>query len=406
MELDKIGARQVIESVERGNPPEYGFQYFTTGLDVYLDLIKEEYLENFIREGGSTFKMVVGHYGEGKTHFLYSIRELAWEYNYLVSYIALNVEHTPFHKLELVYQEIVKNLILPTVEDKTFRGFEKGIDVIIKKWYIDKYAVFSKSLSDKEEILEELKVYLEGLNPYESKSFRNAIKNAFLSLAQEKEEDFDLLVQWLEAENPPKSMLKNFKVFEKIDKSTAFRMIRSLTQWIRDIGYSGIVVLMDEAESTPSISSKQKSVLLNNLRSLIDECSQTNFRNSMWIYAVPDENFLEGRSQIYEALRQRLDTKFDEEINPTGVKIYLERLSMEPLSFLREVGKKLSEIYQIAYDINFDEQALSLTIDNIAKISTESKFSKGYKRIFVQNIIKAFHKLRKTGEPVKAEDFA
>jgi len=44
---------------------------------------------------------------------------------------------------------------------------------------------------------------------------------------------------------------------------------------------------MDEAEQTPSMSSKQKSLLLNNLRELIDECGHVNFKNTMWFYTGP-----------------------------------------------------------------------------------------------------------------------
>jgi len=79
--IDPVTAKRIIEIVgSSGTPPEYGFQYFTSGLDIYLNTIEKEYLKEFIKGGGSAFKMVIGAYGEGKTHFLYSIRELAWKY--------------------------------------------------------------------------------------------------------------------------------------------------------------------------------------------------------------------------------------------------------------------------------------------------------------------------------------
>jgi len=66
--LDSNTARKIIEIVGgQGNPPEYGFQYFTAGLDIYLNTIDEEYLRSFVRDGGSAFKMVIGAYGGGKT---------------------------------------------------------------------------------------------------------------------------------------------------------------------------------------------------------------------------------------------------------------------------------------------------------------------------------------------------
>ena len=403
--LDSNTARKIIEIVGgQGIPPEYGFQYFTAGLDIYLNTIDEEYLRSFVRDGGSAFKMVIGVYGGGKTHFLYCIREIAWKYDYITSYITLSPEQTPFHKLEQVYRAIVANLVYRQTPEELLSGYGGGIEAVIKKWYNEKYQELSAKLTG-DAVPRELNTYASSLGPYESISFRNAVKEAFIALNEKREEDFTLIMQWLIGENPPKNMLKDFKIFEKIDKSTAFKMIRSLVQWIREIGYSGLIVLMDEAEQTPSMSSKQKSLLLNNLRELIDECGHANFKNTMWFYAVPDENFLEGHSQIYEALRQRVSTIFDAEINPTGVKIYLENIPIEPVELLQEIGKKLAGIYEIAYSVKFDADALKETIKNIAEAAYEQKYADiGYKRLFVQNIIKAFHKLRKTGKAVTPED--
>ena len=103
----------------------------------------------------------------------------------------------------------------------------------------------------------------------------------------------------------------------------------------------------------------------------------------MWFYAVPDENFLEGRSQIYEALRQRVSTIFDTEINPNGVKIYLENIPIEPIELLQEV-KKLARIYEIAYSVKFDANTLKETIKNIAEDAYERKLEIEYKRICLE----------------------
>ena len=139
--LNSITARAIIERVGgQGTPPEYGFQYFTAGLDLYLGVIDDEYLKSFIKDGGSAFKMIVETYGGGKTHFLYSIRELSWKYDYLTSYVSLSPDYTPFHKLEQVYKSIVENLIYPQSAEDLLSEYERGIDAVIKKWYYGKYS--------------------------------------------------------------------------------------------------------------------------------------------------------------------------------------------------------------------------------------------------------------------------
>lgn len=114
-ELTQNVARQIIDRVGGpGQPPEYGFQFFTAGIGQYLTVIDEEYLHTLIRQGGSSFKMVVGVYGGGKTHFLLSIRDLAWKHKYVTANVDLSPKESPFSKLELVYKNIIRNMHPPT----------------------------------------------------------------------------------------------------------------------------------------------------------------------------------------------------------------------------------------------------------------------------------------------------
>jgi len=403
-DLSPIIARRIIEAVgSSGTPPEFGFQYFTAGLNVYLDVLYEDYLSSYIKQGGSVFKMVIGVYGGGKTHLLYNIREIAWEENFVSSYITLTPQETPFSKLEQIYKAIVANLIYQQSQETLLEGYDRGIEAVLKKWFHEVYTNFSGKIEE-EFLAEELEKHVSSLGPYESTSFKNANKEAFLCLARNADDDFSLIIQWLTGESIVKSEVKKFKIFDKIDKSTAFKMIRSLVQWIREIGYSGIVVLLDEAEQTPSMSSREKDHLLSNLRELIDLCVQTSFKNTMWFYAVPDENFLEGKKAIYEALRQRVNTIFDEKINPTGVKIYLDKIPIEPKDLLKEIGKKLAVVYQKAYNVQFNDKELIKTINNITDMAYEKKWDTGIKRVFVQNIIPAFNQLRRSEKAATAED--
>ena len=136
-ELTQLVARRIIDRVGGpGEPPEYGFQYFTAGIDLYLSVIDEEYLTSLIRQGGSSFKMVVGVYGGGKTHFLLSVRDLAWKCNFVTSNVDLSPTETPFSKLELVYKDIARNMIPPLEPEELLTGYERGIEAFIRRWYI------------------------------------------------------------------------------------------------------------------------------------------------------------------------------------------------------------------------------------------------------------------------------
>lgn len=394
-DLTKPVARRIIESVGGpGEPPPYGFQFFSAGLGPYLQTLDEEYLTDFVRDGGSAFKMIVGEYGGGKTHFLYSLQELAWKSNYVVSYIELSPQHTPFHKLELVYQQIVKNLQYPQSPEELLSGYERGISAALKAWFATKMADLLAEGVDSEGISQELALYVASLPDFDSISFGRAIKSAFMSLAEDSDDDFENVVQWLKGEGFVRAVHAPYGILQKIDKTTAFSMIRSLVQWARAIGYSGLVVLMDEGERASSLTSGQRDVLLNNLRELIDECGHAHFKHAFFVYAVPDETFLEGRAQIYVALNQRLATIFDIP-NPAGVKIFLDKIWSDPVERLQEIGIKLADIYQIAYDVTFDDARKADVVNRVAEAAYEQRFAaEGFKRLFVQSIVKALGLMR------------
>lgn len=388
-------ARKIIERVGGpGQPPEWGLQYFTAGLDPYLSIIDTEYLASFVKDGGASFKMVVGVFGGGKTHFLFSVRDLGWKHNFVVSYVPLSPGESPFHKLDEVYKAIVGGIVPPMSPEELLSGYEKGIDKFIRAFYAQRMDEYRKKGTPDESLAEELRGELDGIGGVESISFSNAMKQALRALSEKRDEDFDLICQWLKMEGYDRRTHGKFGILQKIDKSTAFQMIRSLAQWIRQMGYSGLVILLDEGERQSSLSTKQKEIHLNNLREIIDECGQSTLQGTMFFYAVPDENFLEGRTQVYEALKQRLATVF-EELNPSGVKIELELVVADPIPFLCEVGEKLSRVYEIAYGADLNKSSLQQAVKIIAEQSYKERFGDiGYKRYFVQKAIRGFHFLR------------
>jgi hypothetical protein len=400
-ELSSAIARRIIETVGgHGTPPEWGFQFFTSGLDEYLQVIDEDYLKSYLPDGGAAFKMVIGAYGGGKTHFLYNVREMAWSRGFVVSYVTLKHDESPFHRMERVYRAIVSNLMYPMSPEELLEGSEKGIAAFIKVWY----QRVREKLGDMED--EDPVAFGETLEQaarsatmdVENTNFARAIRAAFRALSEYSEDEFETVVQWLKVEGFDAHRHRQFGILRPIDRSNAFSAIRSLVRWVRNLDYSGLVILLDEAEQVPSLSSKQQEMMLSNLRELIDECGHASFRNVMIFYAVPNENFLEGKSHVYEALKQRVATVFDF-FNPGGVKIYLEELIEDPVSLLADIGTKLAMVFQTAYGVTMDPQKVHELVDLVARESYEQRFGDiGYKRLFVQGVIRGFQYLRRRPE--------
>jgi hypothetical protein len=405
-------AHRIIASVGgAGQPPEYGFQFFSVGLDEIIDILETEYLDFFIKNGGSSFKLIIGGYGTGKTHLLYTIREQAWDNSYATSLVTLTPQETPFHKLEAVYRAIVNNLQPPLKPDEILAGSEQGIENFIIRWFNRVIETQRRLGFEEDELNHVVEEWLNNnIKGFESTSFTQAIKQAFLALLYDNQDDFYNVLTWLKGESFQRRIHGEYGIVQKVSEETAFQRLRSLGQWIRQIGFNGLIVLFDEAEQTPSFSTRQMSIHLNNLRQLIDACQRTSFQGFMFFYAIPDEEFLNQRGQVYVALTQRLSTYFSF-INPTGVKINLEQLYGDDPEkrriHLNAVGEKLCDLYCIAYQINFPQAERHKTIKNVIDAAWEYRFFEtGIMRLFVQKIVQAFHMMRKNGGTGLSKDQA
>jgi hypothetical protein len=390
-DMDRQLARAIINKLgSTGTPPEFGIEHFTVGLEPYLKVIEDEYLNGILKYNLSSFKLITGNYGGGKTHFLYTVRDLAFRHNYCVAYVSLNPTECPFDKLELVYKGISANLIAPRPADAPTAVWDKGVESVVRKWHDDQRKLHDRTDS--------LRKYLETLPTTESTSFSNAVRGAFASLMAEDGEGFNDVVQWLKGEDVAKEVRVQHRISERIDKATAFRVLRSLIQWVHAIGYTGLILLFDEAERGMSISSsRDKRRALDNLRQLVDECGNSRLPGAMVFYAVPDENLLlEGSGGVYEALKQRLRTAFNE-TNPVGVRINLEELGIEPAEFLKRLGARLALLFEAAYEVKLAEAKRDAIVRALSDLAVSAfAFDVGYRRLFVVSVLDAFHQLRAT----------
>lgn len=387
--MDRQLARAIVSKLgATGTPPEFGIEEFTVGLERYLQVMEEEYLDGILRHGLSSFKLITGNYGGGKTHFLYCVRNLAFRHNYCVAYVSLSPTECPFDKLELVYKAIVANLAPPHPTDQPGGVWSSGIEQVLRRW-VEK----QRAESDTQERMRE---HLAGLPAPESTSFGNAVRGAFETLVAEDIEGFSEVVQWLKGEETHRDTRVRFRISERVDKATAFRMLRSLIQWVHAIGYSGLVLLFDEAERGMSITSaRDKKRALDNLRQLVDECGNSRLPGAMMLYAVPDENLLfEGSGGVYEALKQRLRSGFSE-VNPVGVRINLEELGIEPAEFLARLGDRLAELFETAYDVKLPRERRDRALKLLAELAVSAfVLDVSYRRLFVVAAVEILHQLR------------
>ncbi len=401
-------ARTIIETVgAHGTPPLWGFQLFSVGLDDILDVLDEEYLAGYLKTGGAAFKMVVGAYGGGKTHFLYSVRERAWQRDFVVAYVSLSAEESPFHKLDRVYRAVALNLMPPVAAEELLAGADRGIAALLRLWCAKAHTTLAEHEGDPDAFERALADAAEaGVAGIESTSYQAALRLAFRALLQGDTDAFEAAVTHLTAEGHDPQRFRAYGILRPIDRAAALSAIRALTRFVRNLGYAGLVVLFDEAEQVPSLSSKQREMMLANLRELIDECGHAALRHTLIVYAIPDDHVFDGATAVYEALRQRIAPVFDV-YNPSGVRIRLEALRGEPVQALTAIGERLRDVFEAAYGVELPAERARTLIRGVAAAAYEQRFGDvGYRRLYVQGVIRGFQRLRREPQFTPGPDWA
>jgi hypothetical protein len=400
MTLTQQEAQHIIRKLgESGIPPTHGLEAYTVGMDSILGTLESEYLKGYLRDGGSSFKLVVGEYGSGKSHFLYRLRDLAWADGYVVSRTELSPKECPYDNQLKVYQAIISNLIYhdsdPNVTDT------QGLEAFLENHFFHTLRTLGIEQPMTSIGLDlRAKLWLDTILRFkvESPSYRHAVYFYLQAVAEGSEEKKRLIGAWLRGETISLRDVREFSITERIDRSVAFKMLRSLSQLIHELGYSGLALLFDEGDRMVSIgSSRTEKVACDNLREVIDRCAGDSLPSTLFAYAVPPY-FVTNIAPQYEALSQRISSKVKfSRKNPFSVQISLDQLDYPGDELLRRIGEKLLRIFDLAYGVKLDHELQTKNIAQLAE-TCAALLSTSHRRHFVKSLIDMLTEQRAEGE--------
>src|SRR5829696_290677 len=369
MALTQSEAQHIVRKLgESGIPPTRGLEAYSVGIDSLLQTLENEYLRGYLPDGGSSFKLVVGEYGSGKSHFLYRLRDKAWDNGYVVSRTELSPKECPYDNQLKVYQAVVANLIFhdadPNVEDT------RGIEAFLENHFFNALKTLGVESPMTSLGLDlRAKLWLDTILRFkvESPSYRHAVYFYLQAVAEGNEAHKRVISAWLRGETIALKDVREFSITERMDRSVAFKMLRSLSQLVHELGYAGLVLLFDEGDRMVSIgSSHTEKIACDNLREVIDRCAGESLPSALFVYAVPPY-FVTNIAPQYEALSQRISAKVKfSRKNPFSVQISLDRLDYPGEELLRRIGEKLLHVFEVAYGVKFDHE---LQTKNIAQLA-------------------------------------
>ncbi len=123
MSPDKYSAEGVLESLRLGLPPSNFGRMFTVGRDVELSEIDRVFGNN-----DAHARLIQGNYGEGKSHMLEIIGEIAKQKDYLVADVTLDSRNgIRFNRMDQIATSVCRNI--------TFAGAaEPGIGSVFQRF--------------------------------------------------------------------------------------------------------------------------------------------------------------------------------------------------------------------------------------------------------------------------------
>lgn len=396
----KLARRILAQMGENGKPPELGISHVNVGNESYLQVIDAAYVGDLISVvEGSSFKLVQGTYGAGKTHFLYCVRDLAWRRGLVAAFVTISPKECPFNRPLAIYKAIAQGLELPRgSEGEQARGIDDVIRTKLEERVADEGRDATRTWIDKE--LARARIVRH--------SFRDTVVGFSRAVLEHDETAARLLGAWLRGEEVSVSEAKAAGIYELPSNENGFGMVRSLVQLVHQLGFEGTVVLLDEAERRLSIDAKPTKAMaetMDHLRELVDLCGRSELPRTLVLYAVTPA-FTRDVLPQYPALQQRLGApiQFLSATNPKAPVIDLEALDLEPRKLLVELGKRLLRVAKRAYEWSPDDKLVQRNLERLAATVAEEQLEVGHRRFFVKLYIRLLDQQRLGGEKALDDD--
>ena len=335
----------IVSALRRGTVPSGGLDALAVGIEIFAPTFDQELAS--VEAGRAGFKAVRGEYGTGKTFFGRWLQERARAKGFAATEVQINETDTPLHRLETIYRRLVEHLGTTDSASGAFRGVIDGWFYALEQ---DVLADASINADDAAALLARTDALMETRLSAISKTapafsaalrtYRHAVAAGDVMLA-------DGLISWLSGQpNVAASVKRAAGIKGDLDHFAAANFLVGLLTILRDSGFHGLVVVLDEVETLQRMRTDTREKGLNALRQWIDEIDAGRFPG-LYLVITGTPAFFDGPQGVQRLapLAQRLhvdfgtDRRFD---NPRAVQI---RLAPFDCSALLAVGRKVRDIY-------------------------------------------------------------
>lgn len=341
-----IEARHIIEALRSGIPSRAVGQYFSEARPKVMKEISG-HLDMVCEQGKSSGMIITGKYGEGKTHLLNTVFNLAHSNNMVVSYLSLSKE-TPMDKLYLVYQKLIQNTYLPKRQQP---GFMHELEKISANSPVaNEMLLYAAKQLETDKLYYLFRSYLNTEDSDEKFLLQADLEGDFISNAPLKK-------IYRRIFNQPVKYNTNFTKTKHCRDYFSF-MSHLFTQ----MGYHGWVILIDETELMGRLGKKARLNAYRNMAHFL--LPEEHFESAFSIFALSAsyvEDVIEAKHEY-----ENLEMIYPDEQEPA--KTVLDLLARAPQLLpltkdeIQEILYKIQDFHGKAY-----EWSPNLSIDSLSE---------------------------------------
>jgi len=230
----------VLQSLRAGVVPRLGQHLIQVGRASELQALIAD-IER-ISQGGSTFRLIIGEYGAGKTFFLNLVRFIALEKKLVTMHADLTPDrrlHASGGQARSLYAELTRNMATRT---KPEGGALAGI---LEKFIAEARSKAEANGSSIEQVVRQQTTQLtEMVNGYD---FANVVVAYWRGFEEGNEQLKADVVRWMRGEFATRTDARAaLGVRTIVDDASVYDQLKLLARFVRLAGYSGLLVCLDE----------------------------------------------------------------------------------------------------------------------------------------------------------------
>lgn len=353
--------KHIFESLRKGLVPERGIDAFAEGTERPRGELRRQL--DLAKSGEGTIKFLRGGYGCGKT-FMSRVAVLdAQAEGFATSFVVVSDNDLHFHRFDDVYRKVMTELGTASCP----RG---ALGDILDRWIgrieakmIDAHADPDAPDFDTKvrgRLNDDLAALSNGKVPQD---FVRVIQTIFDLKQRGETSDAGALISWLcGSTNVAASVKRLAGIRGEISSKDALDYLRGVLVIVREAGYAGLLIVIDEAETILRMRTDVRHKSLNGIRQIADAAGA--YPGIVWLFTGTPEFYdtrqgVAGLPPLHERIQFMKQGKF--------VSLRQPQLALEPFDEkrLRAVALRLRELFPARDRLRFERLLSDRFIDRL-----------------------------------------